>query len=228
MDLMDNRAHEASRGGHLPEGVGAVVGPLMVIVRAVNFEICPPSCSDEFGVFPKASQWLSLRSLTRGLPSFCLWWDHSSGVMSSPTASSSSGLGVVSSWSDEQDCHLVPVGGSGISDTVGGEAVDIGSLPTVASWRVVASIPKMVASGTLLVSSYKGYISTPWALGGQACKTAPQTSTNAWWAYPSSAIASCSNSNMLSLWDCSKVQAWMAWQASASLVVPAQQTSASF
>ena len=30
-DLMDIRAHEASRGGHLLEGVGEVMGPLMVI-----------------------------------------------------------------------------------------------------------------------------------------------------------------------------------------------------
>ena len=40
--------------------------------------------------------------------------------------------------------------GAGVSDTVGGEAVDISSLPAVASCRVVASICKMVASGTLV------------------------------------------------------------------------------
>ena len=53
LDFMDIRAHEASRGGHLLEGVGEVVGPLMVIVGVVCLEICPPSCSDRFRVIPK-------------------------------------------------------------------------------------------------------------------------------------------------------------------------------
>ena len=105
--------------------------------------------------FLRASQWLSLRSLTRGLPSFCLCWGQSSGVMSNPTAASSSGLGMVASQSDEQ-CHcLVPVGGAGITDTVGGEAVDVSSLPAVASCRVVACIPNMAASSMLPVRSCK-------------------------------------------------------------------------
>ena len=117
--------------------------------------------------FLKASQWLPLWSLTRVIPSLFLWQGHSSGVMSSPKVSSSSDLGVVASQSDEQHCHLFLVGGAGISDTVGGEAVDISSLPTVDSCKVEADIPKMVASGTLPVRSCKGYISTPQALGGQ-------------------------------------------------------------
>ena len=177
---------------------------------------------------PKASWQLSLRSLARALSSFCLQWGCSWGVMSSPTASSSSGLSMVASLSDEQHCHLALVSGDGISDTVGGEAVDIGSLPAVASCKVVASIPKMTASSTLPVRSCKGYISTPQALGGQAHKTAPLASTNAQQSHPSSTITSCSNSSMLFLWDCSRVQAWIAWWASPSLITAAQQTSASF
>ena len=117
------------------------------------------------GSFPKASWRLSLRSLTRGLPSFCLQWGHPSGVMSNPTVSSFSGLGMVASQSDKWCCCLVLVGGADISGTVGGEAVDVSSLPTVAS-LVVASIPKMVASSMLPVRSCMGYISTPWASGG--------------------------------------------------------------
>ena len=50
LDLMDIRAHEASGGGHLLEGVGDVMGPLMVIVRVVHFEIFPPSLLNEIGV----------------------------------------------------------------------------------------------------------------------------------------------------------------------------------
>ena len=53
LTLMDIRAQEASRGGHLLEGVVEAVGPLMVIVRAVCFEIHPPSQLDKFRVFPE-------------------------------------------------------------------------------------------------------------------------------------------------------------------------------
>ena len=94
------------------------------------------------------------------------------GVTSGPTASSSYVLGMVASQLDEQHCCLVPV-------TVGGKAVDVSSLLTVAGCRVVAGIPKMVASSTLPVRSCNGYISTPQVLGGQAHKTAPQASMNA-------------------------------------------------
>ena len=118
--------------------------------------------------FLRASQWLSLRRLTRGFPSFCLWQGHSSGVMSNPAGTS--GLSMVASWLDEQHHHLIPVGGAGISDTEGGEAVDVSSLPAVASCRVVAGIPKIAASGMLPVRSCKGYISTPQASGGQATR----------------------------------------------------------
>ena len=92
------------------------------------------------------------------------------GVTSSPIASSSSGLDMVASWSDEWHHHLILVGGAGISDTVGGEALDVGSLPAVGGCRVLAG---MVASGMLLIMSCKGYISTTWASGRQAQKTAP-------------------------------------------------------
>ena len=84
LNLMDIRAQKASRGGHLLEGVGKVMGSLMVIVQVMHFKICPPSQSDES--FPRASQQLSLRSIARDLPSFCLWWGHSSGVMSNPSS----------------------------------------------------------------------------------------------------------------------------------------------
>ena len=53
LNLMDIRAQEASRGSHLLDSVGEVVGPLIVIVRVVCLEICLPSQLDEFGVFPK-------------------------------------------------------------------------------------------------------------------------------------------------------------------------------
>ena len=110
-------------------------------------------------------------------------------MTSSSIASSFSGLSMVASWSDEWHHCLLPVGGAGISDTVGREAVDVCSLPNVASCRVVAGNPKMAASGTLLVRSCKGYISTPQALGRKTYKTAPQASKNTWQSHPSSAIA---------------------------------------
>ena len=69
--------------------------------------------------------------------------------------------------------------GTDISNTLGMEAVDIGSLPATACSWVVAGIPKMVASGTLPVRSCKGYISVPWVLGGQACKATVKASTKA-------------------------------------------------
>ena len=51
LDLMDFRVCEANRGGHLLEGVGEVLGPLMVIVGVVHLEICSSSSLDEVGVF---------------------------------------------------------------------------------------------------------------------------------------------------------------------------------
>ena len=140
---------------------------------------------------PKTFQWLSLKGLTWGLPSFCLQWGCSLRVMSSPTASFSSGLSVVASWSDEWHHYLVLVWGAGISYSVGREAVDVSSMPAVASCRVVTSISKMVASSTLPEMSCKGHISTPWGLGGQAHKTVPQASMNGQVFHPSSAITSC-------------------------------------
>ena len=85
----------------------------------------------------------------------------------------------------------------------------------------------MAASSTLPVMNCRGYISTPWALGGQAHRTAPQASRNAWQFCPSSVITSCSNSSMLSLWDFSKVQAWIAWWTSTSIIPAAWQVCTS-
>ena len=59
------------------------------------------------------------------------------------------------------------------------EAVDVSSLPATACGWVVAGIPKMVASGTLLVRSCKGYISVPWVSGRQAHKAIAEASTKA-------------------------------------------------
>ena len=80
---------------------------------------------------------------------------------------------MVASRLDEQHCCWVLVGGSGISDTVGGESVEVCSLPTVANCRVVAGIPKMETRGMLPVRSCKGYISTPWTLGRHVYKAVP-------------------------------------------------------
>ena len=78
--------------------------------------------------------------------------------MSRLATSSSSGLEAVASWLDDWCCHLVPVWGVGILDTVGWEAVNGGSLPTVAGCGVVAS---MAASGIWPVRSRRGYFFTP-------------------------------------------------------------------
>ena len=48
--LMDIRAHEASRVGHLLESVGEVVGPFMVTVGAVHVEIHPHSSLNEISL----------------------------------------------------------------------------------------------------------------------------------------------------------------------------------
>ena len=85
------------------------------------------------------------------------------------------------------------------------EAADIGSLPATACSWVVASIPDMVARGTLPVRSSKGYISVPWVLGGQGCKATAEVSTKAQQSHPS-AIALCSSVTILSLWVCWKIQ----------------------
>ena len=174
--------------------------------------------------FLKASWWLSLRSFARGLLSFYLWWGCSSGETFRLATSSSSGLEAVASWLDNWSCCLVPVGGAGILDIVAGEAVNGGSLPVVASCGVIAI---MASSGTLPVRSTRGYISTPWASRGQACKAVPQASTNAWQSHPSCASASHSSLSTLSSWDCSKSWAWVAWQISASLIAILWQVSVS-
>ena len=157
LDLMDFRVHEANRGGHLLEGVGEVLGPLVVVVWVVHFEIHLPSSLDEVEFFLKASQWFSLRSLTRGLPSFHLQWVCSSRVTSKLATSSFIGLAIIASWPNDQHYHLVLVGGASILNPVGGEAVNSNSLPTAASCGMLAS---MVASGTLSVRNCRGYIST--------------------------------------------------------------------
>ena len=126
LNLMDIRAHEPSGGGNLSEGVGAGCGILHGCNQGSAFWDMPALVTwMRSESFPKASQWLSLRNLARGLPSFHLWWDHSLGVMSNPAAPSSSGLSMVASWSDEWHCHLVLGGGAGVSDTVGREAVEV-------------------------------------------------------------------------------------------------------
>ena len=70
LDLMDFRAHEASRGGHLLEGVGEVMGPLMVIVGVVHFEICLPSSLDEVRVFSEGFLMVLLEKPRKGPPLF--------------------------------------------------------------------------------------------------------------------------------------------------------------
>ena len=70
LNLMDIRAQEASRGGHLLEGVGEVKGPLVVIVRVTCFEIWPPSHLDEFGVFSEDFLVALLEEPCQGSPIF--------------------------------------------------------------------------------------------------------------------------------------------------------------
>ena len=111
------------------------------------------------------------------------------GVMPSCAVPSSSGVGIDAPWLDKKHCHFVPVGVAAFSDAPGIEAVDVSSLPATADGWMVVSIPKMEASGTLPVRSWKGYISNPWALGGQAHKAAPEASTKAHQSCPSSAVA---------------------------------------
>ena len=120
--------------------------------------------------------------------------------------------------------HLVLVGFASVLETVGGEAVNGSSPPTVAGCGVVAS---MAASDILPVRSSRGYISTPWALRGQGCKAVLQALTNAWWPCPSSASASHSSLSTLSLWDCSRLYTWVMWWISASLITTSWWVSAS-
>ena len=51
LDLMDFRTNEASRGGHLLESAGEVMGPLVVKVGEVHLEIHSPSSLDKVGLF---------------------------------------------------------------------------------------------------------------------------------------------------------------------------------
>ena len=122
----------------------------------------------------KASQWFSLRGLAMDLPSFCLWWGGSLWVSSSSAASSC--LGIDTPWLNEWCHHFASIRIADISNTLGMEAVNIGSLPSTACGWVAASIPKMVASGTLPVRGCKGYISVPPVLGTQAHKATVEAS----------------------------------------------------
>ena len=110
LDLMDFRTHEASGGCHHLEGVGEVMGSLIVIVRVVHFEICSCSSLDEVGVFSEGFPMAPLRSLVMDLPSSHLKWGCSLGVMSNLITSSFSDLGIITSWLDEWCHHLVLVG----------------------------------------------------------------------------------------------------------------------
>ena len=69
LNLVDIRAQEASRGDHLLEGVGEVMGPLVVIVGVMHFEILP-SGLDEFRVFPEGFQVALLEEPYQGSPLF--------------------------------------------------------------------------------------------------------------------------------------------------------------
>ena len=70
LDLMDISANETSRGDHLLEGVGEVMGPLKVIVGAVCFEIHLPSSLDEVGVFPEGFPMVLLEDPCKEPPLF--------------------------------------------------------------------------------------------------------------------------------------------------------------
>ena len=70
LDLMDFRAHETSRGGHLLEDVGEVMGPLMVRSGVEHFKIHSPSSLDEDGVFSKGFLMILLEEPHKGLSLF--------------------------------------------------------------------------------------------------------------------------------------------------------------
>ena len=65
---MDIRAYEASGGGHLLEGLGEVMGPLMVIVVVVHFEIHLSSHSNEIGFLPEGFPVVLLEDPHQRLP----------------------------------------------------------------------------------------------------------------------------------------------------------------
>ena len=67
---MDLRTHEASGGCHLLEGMGDVMGLLVVIVEAVLFEICTPSSLDKVGVFSEGFSMVLLEEPCKGPPLF--------------------------------------------------------------------------------------------------------------------------------------------------------------
>ena len=167
---MEFTVHETSRGSHLLKGAGETLGSNMVIVGMVHLEIHSPNSLEEVRILFEGFPMVLLEgSHEEGSPLSTCWWGCSSRVTSKLAASSSSGLGAVASWSNSWHCPLVLVGGAGVLDTVGEEAVNGGSLPTVASCGVVDS---MVASGKLPVWSSRGYISTPMSFEG----TGPQGS----------------------------------------------------
>ena len=121
----------------------------------------------------KGSQWLSFRSFAIGLPSFHLQWGHSSRVMSNTAASSSPDLGkgylqvwwMASSFDPHWRCGCLWHGQRGSCR---------GRFPNCSIWYGV--VAKRAARDMFPVSNCKGYMSTPWALGGQPCKATPQAS----------------------------------------------------
>ena len=172
----------------------------------------------------KASRWLSFRSLARGLLSFCIWWGHSSGVMSSTTASSSPDPGEATSQSDKWHCHLVPIGGVGVSDMVGRGVAGVGFPIAVASW---GWSPKgQLGTYSQLATARGTWV--PHELWGDRLvrllhkppeKIGNHTLLSLWPCTPKSCI--------LSLRDCCKVWTWPSQVVSASLVVTAHIASAS-
>ena len=142
-----------------------------------------------------------------------LWACHQYWVPSLPSC-----LRAGTPWYEEWHQHFAPTCGAGITNTLGMEAAGAGPLSATACSWVVADIPRMVAGGTLLVRSCRGYRSAPQVSGRQACTATLKASTKAWWSCPSSTFTPCSSTSILFMWACCSAQAVVVWHTLASFI----------
>ena len=139
----------------------------------------------------------------KAFPSLHFLQGCSLATSSMSAASSSSCLGPFGAgtpWSKEGCKHFPPTSNAGIPDTLGVGSAGTNPLSAMDHSWVVADIPRMVAKGTLLVRSCRGYRSAPQDLGRQACTATPlKASMKVWQSHPSSTFTSHSNASILSL-----------------------------
>ena len=102
-----------------------------------------------------------LRSFLRGVPSFHFWWGGSSQV----STTSSPYLGKHITGLGEWHHHFIPEEGKGAIGVPRWEITGVGSSLVMDIW---GEMVQRVGKDMFPISSWRGYISTPWAPGGRS------------------------------------------------------------